>query len=36
MNGDIDGTLLIVVNCTAGSLVEENFAKIYNREPISK
>jgi hypothetical protein len=27
---------LIVVNCTAGSLVEGNFAKIYNREPISK
>jgi hypothetical protein len=32
----MDGTLLIGVNCTPGSLVEGNFAKIYNREPISK
>jgi hypothetical protein len=36
MDGDIDGTLLIGVNCIPGSLVEGNFAKIYNREPISK
>jgi hypothetical protein len=28
MDGDIDGTLLIGVNCTPGSLVEGNFAKM--------